>query len=312
MHPSRPWSYAMNFRKIIRDHGPYDVVHSHVHHFSGLVLLFSQNTGIPKLIAHSHSDTTYIESSIGLFRTAYLRVMELLIRRCATSGLAASEKAASSLFGDDWKKDERLKILHCGVDLDPFSRTVNKAEIRAQLGLPQDEFVIGHVGRFIQAKNHKLLLKIFTELIKDEPNTRLLLIGDGPLRQKIEKQVDMLGLNQKIVFAGVRSDVPRLMIGAMDVLVMPSLYEGLPLVLMEAQAAGLPCFISDLITQEADVVPSLCYRISLTTPVCEWANIILRHGKINPTSKSQAIDIVSHSSFNIKMSVEKLKEIYLV
>jgi glycosyltransferase involved in cell wall biosynthesis len=310
MHPCRPWQYAYNLRRILRQNGPYDVVHSHVHHYSGFVLHIARKAGIPMRLSHSHSDTSAIDSSAGIFRKTYLAMMKALIRKNATLGLAASTKAAIALYSPKWRNDKKWRIFHCGIDWNPFFKKVDPKSVRSSLNLPSDAFVVGHVGRFDKPKNHLFLLEVISELIFLEPKTKLLLVGDGPLRKAVEKRVEQSGLTNCVVFAGLRSDVPQLMLGAMDVFVMPSLHEGLPLALVEAQAARLPCYISDVISTESDLVPSLCKRLSLQDSATRWAHYIQDTRSEWALKKRQVPIAVDKSAFNIEVSVKQLEKIY--
>jgi len=281
--PSQPWRYAVNFTRILKEYGPYDAVHSHVHHYSGFVLWLAERAGIPIRISHSHNDTSQYDSKAGIIRKVYLRITERLVGQYATNGVACSDKAAAALFGPEWKKNGRQRILYCGVDLRPFSETVVSAQVRRELGIPIDAYVVGHVGRFSEVKNHVFLLDIVRCMVEHDPNVRCLLVGDGPLRQEIEEKVNQLGLKDKVIFTGLRSDVPRLMLGAMDVFLLPSLYEGLPLVLIEAQAAGLPITVSNSVTKEIDVVPGLLTWLSLSESASVWAEAIFATLETRPS-----------------------------
>lgn len=311
LKPSHPFQYAMNFFRITKERAPYDVIHSHVHHYSGFVLWLAQLVGIPLRIAHSHSDTMRNDSHATLQRNTYLSTMKCLLSRNAIIGLAASHEAAQALYGQNWENDPRWRILYCGVDLVPFSKDINGVAIRKELNIPEDAFVVGHVGRFTEVKNHIFMVDIAACLAMQFSNMRMLFIGNGPLLQEIERKVNRLGLKEKVIFAGLRSDVPRLMLGAMDVFLMPSLHEGLPLVLMEAQAAGLPCIFSDVVSKETDVVPYFVHRTSLDLPPEIWAKKVIDAAKAAPISKKQALELVSQSAFNINMSVEHLEKVYL-
>ena len=267
-----PLRYALNFRRILREYGPYDCVHSHVHHTSGFVLMLAAMMHVPIRIAHSHCDTRTHDRSFPFLHRAYFLVMDALIRRFATAGIAGTEFAAASLFSDSWASDPRWKLQPYGIDLHPFTEDVNSAKMRAELGIPQGSFVVGHVGRFSEQKNHHFLVDIAERFSRVEPKAVFLLVGDGPLKPRIEDQVREKGLSKHFIFAGVRNDVPRMMKGAMDCFLFPSFFEGLPLVLMEAQVAGLPCVISDTIPEQASVVPELIRRLSLDEPAEVWAN----------------------------------------
>lgn len=312
LHPDRPWTFARNFRRVLREHGPYDVVHSHVHHYSGWVLRLAEECGVPVRIAHSHSDTSRDEATAGFLRRRYLATMKRWVVRHATLGLAASRPAAASLFGPEWKSDARWKVLYCGIDLAPFRTPVDRAAVRAELGIPADAFVLGHVGRFMEPKNHGFLVDIAAEVARREPNMRLLLVGDGSLEPAIRQRVAEVGLGERVVFAGSRGDVPRLMLGGMDVFVLPSLYEGLPLVLMETQAAGLPCVFSDVVAEEADLVRPLITRLSLSQPVSRWADAVLHVRDAGAAvSRSEALAAVRRGPLNLEASLGELEAVYV-
>lgn len=311
LHPSNPVRYARNFRRILRESGPYDVVHSHVDHFNGYVLRLAHSAGVPSRIAHSHNDTSSLQVRAGTRRRLYLSTMKRWIRRHATVGLAASRKAAESLFGPEWDGDPRWRLLYYGIDLSPFRIHEDRTGVRRPLGIPDDAIVIGHAGRFVRQKNHRFLVEIAAEVGRREPGMRLLLIGDGSLRPAVEKMVAEAGLRERTLFAGVREDVPRLMLGAMDVFLMPSLHEGLPLVLIEAQAAGLPIVMSSVIPGEAAVVSKLVTRLSLEADAATWADAILASvdgGRLN--GRSDALLQVENSGFGIGSSIADLQRIY--
>ena len=311
LRPSNPALYAYNFLRILKQHGPYDVVHSHVHHFSGLVVWLARLAGVPNRVVHSHNDTSSLRASKKFLRERYLRGTEYLINECSTAGLACSRQAAEDLYGGGWEEDGRWRLLYCGIDLRPFQQPVDRLQIRKEFGLSEKEFVIGHVGRFDQQKNHNFLIDIFSEIAIQESRARLLLVGDGPLRKDMKKKVSQLGLEAKVFFAGLRSDVPRLMKGTMDAFVFPSLFEGLGLVLIEAQAAGLPCLITDSLPVEVDIVSNAIKRMDLASPPDQWATAILDLRK-NRLCKQEAIASLEKSKFNLTESICDLRNIYNV
>lgn len=312
-HPNRDWwNYMANFRRILEEYGPYDVVHSHLDYFSGNILRIADRAGVPVRIAHSHNDTSSLVAKGGWKTGLYVAWLRKRISRHATLGLACSGKAAVDLFGPQWKSDRRWQILHYGVDLAPFQEQIDPASVRAELGIPQDAFVVGHVGRFEPQKNHSFLLEIMAEVGRFEAQICLLSIGHGSLRDEVEAKIAQLGLTDRIIVAGVRSDIPRLMLGAMDVFLLPSLFEGLPLVLIEAQAAGLPCIFSDVISEEIDVVKPLMKRLSLSQPASEWAEAVLARKKADlAIERSEALAVLQKDSqFNIKCCAKSLAAIY--
>lgn len=312
LRPSRPWLYARNFMRALEQHGPYDVIHSHVHHYSGWVLRLARRAGVPLRIAHSHLDTRLEDARAGPLRRVYLLLMRRWIRRHATCGLAASRQAAESLFGSSWRQDSRWRILHCGIDLVPFRTSPDRQAVREDLGLPAGAPVLGHVGRFEEQKNHAFLLQIAAELARREPRARWLLVGEGPLLARIEQDASSIGIRDKILFAGSRPDVPLLLCGGMDAFVFPSRYEGLGLALVEAQAAGLPCIVSDVVPEEADLVPPLVQRLSLAQPVADWAAAALAALRREPICRPhQALALMEQGPFDIATSVRNLAGHYL-
>ncbi len=311
LEPSRPWLYASNFKKILIEHGPYDMVHTHLHHYSAYVLYLAKQAGIKSRIIHSHIDTSSIESKANWQRQIYTALTKWSINKNATVGIAASQMAATDLLGSLWEDDSRWQMLYYGIDLAPFDHTDEDTDIRAEFGIPIDAFVVGHVGRFETQKNHHFLIEIAAEIAKREPKMRLLLLGVGSLRAEIEEKATQMGLADQVIFAGSRPDVPRLMKGIMDVFLFPSCYEGLGIVLVEAQAAGLTCVFSDVVPIEADLVKPLVQRIPLTKSASYWSEAVLAtRNEQPPVPKSDALDKVSQSAFNIKVSVEELTKFY--
>lgn len=311
LRPANPVLYAYNFLRILRQYGAYDVVHSHVHHFSGFVVWLAQRAGVKTRLVHSHSDTSTLRQKKRFFRELYLRYTESLIAKFATAGLACSPKAAIDLYGGGWEQDKRWRLLYCGIDLSPFRVPADRSVVQKELGIAENAFVLGHVGRFSEVKNHTLLVDIFAEVVRREPQAHLLLVGDGALRKNMEKKVSELGLEAKVCFAGLRSDVPRVMQGAMDVFVFPSLYEGLPIVLIEAQAAGLPCVITESLPVEVEIVAGAIKRMDLASPFDQWATAILDLRK-KRLYKQESIATLEKSKFNLTESISNLRNIYNV
>lgn len=309
LSPLRPWQYGRNFSRIAAENGPFDIVHSHVHQFNGFTLRAARRAGIPVRIAHSHVDTMPEDAAPGLARRMYIQTMRSLIRRHATHGLAASRLAADALFPGGWAANPRFRVLYYGIDMRPFHAAPDPA-LRAELGLPADAFVMGHTGRFDEQKNHLFLVEIAHAVMARAPRARLLLIGAGSLRPAVERRVAELGISDRVVFAGLRGDVPRVLKNAVDVFVMPSLCEGLALALLEAQTAGTPCVIADTISVEADALPALVTRLPLSLPAAQWAEAILagRSGERMPAA--EALAKMEASPFNIRQSAADLQNVY--
>jgi glycosyltransferase involved in cell wall biosynthesis len=307
---SHPLRYQRRFSQILHDHGPYDVVHSHVHAFSGFVLRLAARQGIAKRIAHSHNDTKEIDDRGSLVRRAYLAVMRRSIARYATLGLAASHRAGEALFRPRWGSDERFRVLLYGLDLAPFLSATRDPSFRSRLGIPDGAFVIGHVGRLVPQKNHSLLLQAVACAAQREPRVHLLLVGEGASRTQIENEARTLGIANRLTMTGTRHDVTDILVNAMDVFAFPSLYEGLGLALVEAQAAGLPCVFSDIVPQEADVIRPMLRRLSLSDPPTAWAEALLER-RDSRLPVSAACTAVGESAFDIRRSIHSLLEAYV-
>lgn len=307
----RPGWYARNFAPFLRGRGPYDVVHVHAYQYGGYIVRLAREAGVPVRIAHSHQDFSPIRARINRPRRALAWAMKRLIARHATAGLAASRAAAADLFGQDWRRDPRWQVHHCGLDLGPFRTPVARNAARAEFGIPADARVIGHVGRFEEQKNHPFLVEVFGVAARRDPRLRLLLVGDGPLRPEVERQVVASGLAGRVAFAGSRPDVPRLMRGVMGLFLFPSRFEGLGLVLVEAQAAGLPCLCADSVPDEADVVGPLVRRLPLSASAETWADRIPALLGPAAVTRAEALRLVERSDFNIETEVRQLERFYL-
>lgn len=309
--PTRPWRYGPGFLRLLRHEGPYDIVHSHVGYFSGLVMLLARLGGVPVRVAHSHN-TRHGPRDPSAMRRLYERVSSSLIRQHATAGLAVSAAAAVPLFGEDWRQDPRWRVFYLGIDLAPFQNGRGSAALCAELGLPAGAPVIGHVGRFDAQKNHGFLVDVFAQVVQRRPESRLLLVGDGPLREAVEQKTDAAGLREQVVFAGTRSDVPDLL-RLVDVFVMPSHHEGLPLVMLEAQAASVPMVVAAHITTETDTVDGLIFRLRLAEPAGRWADAVLdvldRQAR-RPADPAAALSAMQASPFNIEISTKQLIRTY--
>jgi glycosyltransferase involved in cell wall biosynthesis len=200
-------------------------------------------------------------------------------------------------------------VLHCGIDLAPFAVKPEPATVRAELGLPLDAFVVGHVGRFDAQKNQVALVEALPALLVQEPSARLLFVGaDGP-GSAADERAHALGVADRVVYAGVRSDVARLMLGAMDVFALPSRYEGLGLVALEAQAAGLPCVLSDAVPDEAGAIPTLVTRVPLDAGPGPWAGAIARlRGTRAPVGTTPPL--LEQAGFSVERSAASLFAVY--
>jgi glycosyltransferase involved in cell wall biosynthesis len=309
--PRAIFSYSQNLRRVLRNHGPYDVIHSHFPQHTGLILREASRAGVPVRIAHSHSDLRQTMHMLGLLSRTYMSFGRMLIPRYATCGLADSRNAAASLFGEAWAKDSRWRVIPLGIDLTAFDSSCCVHDTRSSLRISPDAFVIGHVGRLSIEKNHAFILEIAAEVIRTDPKAQFLMIGDGPLREPLERRIRQLNLMENVHLLGSRADIPCLL-RALDVFLFPSLCEGFGLALVEAQAAGLPCIAATTIPREADVVPGFVQRLSLTDSAAVWAEALLacRHTPPTAEAKYAALQVVQRSSCTIENSALWLGSLY--
>ncbi|MGA3351255.1 MAG: glycosyltransferase [Candidatus Sulfotelmatobacter sp.] len=304
-----PLQYAINYSSVVKKHGPYDCVHSHVHLFSGYVAALAAANCIPLRIVQSHLDTSFAERQDNFARKSYATVMRKAISLASNSRTAVSQAAGDSLFGNSQAPNSAWSYLPLGIDLEPYKHPVNRDQARAEFGLASGDLAIFHVGRFDEQKNHKFLIEVAASLCADVPAARFFLIGDGPLRARIQEQVRSCDLEGRVHFLGVRRDVPQLLRGAADLFLFPSLYEGLGLAHVEAQLAGLLSIASDAIPAEADILPSQVIRKSLEKPSAEWAQEIV--AVVRAGIHRRTVDFVAlESTISIEASAKHLSAFY--
>lgn len=299
-HVSRliPWSksYRGELKKFFREHSEYRIVHVHQDCLSAVALQCARECGVPVRIAHSHSSSQ--DKNLKYLIKLYYRKR---IPIYATELFACGSQAGEWMF-----RGAPYQIIHNAVEAERYAFSeARRARMRIDLQIAPDAFVVGHVGRFNTVKNHHFLLNVFSQVKKLRSGAVLLLVGDGPLRPQIEAEAEALGLKHSVMFTGVRSDVPDLL-QAMDVFAFPSLYEGFPVTLIEAQAAGLPCLISDSIPDECDIT-KLIVRLSLRTTVSEWADTLLRLCKLKRENMSKLIEA---AGFDIIRNAQWLENYY--
>lgn len=258
------FAYKKELDQLFR-RGQYDVFWSHKLTLSSIEpFQAAKKYGVPKIICHSH-----IAKNIG---TTFTYVMHILHRqqigRYVTDRFACSDLAAAWFFG----KSENVSFVRNAVDTKIYKYNPEIcSQVRENLGLTNQR-IIGHVGRFAPEKNHMFLLEAFCQLHKKEPDTILLLCGDGPAVAAVKAQAVRLRISDSVRFLGIRKDIPQIL-QAFDVFVMPSLFEGLPFVLVEAQAAGVPCLVSDTVSKQARLTDRLIFK-SLSDSAQSWAEKI--------------------------------------
>ncbi|MFC0698905.1 glycosyltransferase family 1 protein [Anaerostipes butyraticus] len=300
-HISRliPWSklYRKKLCAFFKEHPEYRIVHVHQDCLSSVALECAQKCGIPVRIAHSHN-SNQDKNWKYIVKLYYMR----FIPEFATDFFACGKEAGDWMF-----RGHSYSLLKNAIDSEKYRYSPERAkQVRKKLQV-EDSIVIGHVGRFNPQKNHGFLLKIFKECEEINPNVRLLLVGEGEEQEKIEEKAKEMGLYNKVIFTGARSDVNDLM-QAMDVFVLPSLYEGLPLTMIEAQTSGLHCVISETVPDECVVTKDLVRYCKLEDKPSEWAEIIMQQSLLPRKSHDQEI---KDSGYDITSAAQNLEDFYV-
>lgn len=258
--------YIKAVKALLSDH-KYEVVHNEIFFGGGINLWLASKSGVPQRIAHSHATT---DGKGNKFPYGVVRpFLNRLMMTHATDFLACSNEAGTGLFGTE----QPFVFVPNGIDLEQYRNVPkSKAAIREAIGLPEDALVVGHIGRFEEQKNHRLLMRIMEQLLQQYPNSFLLSVGTGSLEKEVRELAAKLGISEKVLFLGERNDIPELM-KAMDVFVMPSLYEGLPMVAIEAQAAELKLVLSNEISPDTVLSENVQF-VDLDADLSTWVEAI--------------------------------------
>lgn len=299
--PKNYFKYKKALHKFFLEHQEYKIIHGHLQSTAFLYHKIAKQTGDRLCITHSHANgySNNLKERVSYYTA-------LLAQKVTDVFFGCSMSACEAFFPKAIKKDKKMTVIKNGIDTDKyiFNETVRR-NIRENLRV-QDKLVFAHTGRLTEAKNHTFLLEIFSKIVEKRPESVLLLIGDGPLKEQLKVKVNQLSLNDKVLFLGSRGDVNQLLQGV-DLFIMPSLFEGLGIALIEAQAAGIKCFASDTVPKDAKVTDLLEY-ISLNKSAEYWAEKILEVTVYERQNKKD--DIIS-SGFDISETAKMLTEFYL-
>ncbi len=296
------FKYQKELIKILKE-GKYEIVHSHINALSIFPLRAAKKAGVHIRIAHSHSTSNKKEWKKNLLKN----ILKPFSKVYANKFICCSEFAGRWLFGDKEYDNGTVFLLNNAIDLDKYQYNEElRNKKRKELCINEDTFVVGHIGRFVEQKNHRFLIDIFNEIKKKNNNSVLLLAGKGPLMKEMKEKVNNLGLNDSVRFLGQRSDADELY-QAFDLFLLPSLYEGLPVVGIEAQATGNLCYLSNDMTKETKVLDSTVF-MSLDNSPDKWADAILRD--IKTFKKNDTKEEVSKLGFNIQEEAKKLEKKY--
>lgn len=294
--------YFKSVEAFFKEHHDYDVVHMHSSSKNFFILQCAAKWNIPVRVAHSHNTGFQSKNPLTI---ALGNMMKKPMQKYATHWVGCSKLACEWLFGQGCVERGEAKVILNGIDSSLFVYDEQvRNQVRKEMQL-ENKFVIGHVGRFVNQKNHTFLLDIFAEIVKHRNDSVLMLIGIGELMAAMKQKAANLGIADKVLFVGFRDDRNRLM-QAMDSFLFPSLYEGLSVVLIEAQAAGLPVFTSDTTTTETKYSPYMQF-LSLKQPASEWAETLLKKGAAERKDMTKTLD---NAGFEIRAMVRNLYELY--
>lgn len=290
--------FKKNLIEFFKAHREYKIVHSHIDQVSGIILEAANKAEVPVRISHSHSTG----NSNNYIAKIYKQMLQNKINRNANVFFACSENAAKWLFKN---LSHKAYIINNGIDTEKFAFSEeNRNKIRREFNIKDDTKIIGHVGSLIPVKNHKFILEIFKEYIKTKPNTVLMLVGDGELKEKLKQDAKNLNIEKNVFFTGIRSDVQKFY-SAFDMFIFPSLYEGISTALIEAQTNGLTIFASSAVDSKTNITNTINF-IDLNESAEKWAK------KIENTDikRYNNIEKIKENGFDIKKIAENLQEKY--
>lgn len=295
--------YLQGIKKVIKE-GNYDVVHSHMGARGLFVMYFAKKYGVKKRIVHSH----IAYEPVSKLKRCFNIILSQIAKNNATHLFACGQDAGIYMWGKKSYKAGRVSIMTNAVSTEKFTFSFDmRQNKRKELGV-EDKFVIGIVGRLSSQKNYPFLFKVYKEILEVRNDVVLVVVGRGIEEDEIKREAIQMGINNDILFLGVRSDVPELL-NAFDLFVLPSLYEGLPVVLIEAQANGLKQIVSDKITKEMDIT-DLIEFISIENSEKQWVKAIEKC-EINVSARKSYGKKVAEAGYDIKVESIKMQQFYL-
>lgn len=294
------FKYHKELKRVLKE-GNYKIVHSHINTLSVFSLFAAKKAGVPIRIAHSHSTTNKKEWKKNLLKL----ILRPFTKIFATSYMACTEHAGKWMFGVKEFDKNKVFILNNAIDLDKYSFNLKiREKRRKELKIDEKTCVIGHVGRFVEQKNHSFLIDVFNEYSKINQNCLLLLVGQGPLETEIKEKVKLLNLENKVIFLGQRNDVNELY-QVMDIFVFPSIYEGLGMVAVEAQVSGCKCIVSTEVPKIAKICENIWFEDLNKTE--DW---IARLSSIDYSKRKDYMIEAQKSGYDIATEAEKLENKY--
>lgn len=281
----------------------YDYVHLHTDNYIRFVPLILMKDHAQQLIIHSHNSlNSYV------VKHPFKKALNQIIKKWSLNYQFV--RVACSLPAAKWMFDgQSYQLIHNGINLNAYRFSMGaRKEMRAVLGLGDDAVLYGHIGRFKEQKNHHKLIEIFNAIHKKQDNARLLLIGDGPLKEEVKDKVAKLGLADKVIFVSYTTEIADYL-SAMDRMIFPSYYEGFPISLVEAQASGLSIWYSDTITDEIAILETT-HKFSIDEDSTKIAEMILRTPLSSNDRRLEAYEIMLAAGFDLQNSLQKINHLY--
>lgn len=297
----RIWQYSKLWDDFLQKHPEYNIIHGHITSIASLYMKVAKKHNIEKRILHIRS-----AGDKGIIKKIIIKIININIKKYISHMFAVSKKAGEYYFGKKTVDSNKVVIIKNAIDCKKNIYDEKKREnMRNALGV-SNSFVVGHVGRYHLAKNHTFILDVFSEVVKLQSDSVLLLVGVDNGIKELENKIRKLHLQENVFFAGVQSNVSDYL-QAMDVFLFPSIYEGLPGAVLEAQAAGLRCFISDTITDEV-CITDLVNVVSLKKNAREWAEQLIKNQSYVRRNTFHELD---EAGFNVDSVSEQLANFYI-
>lgn len=297
------FKYKKMLDTFFKEHKEYKIVHSHISILSLINLKIAKKNNVPIRIAHSHESHLSLREH-DIKRRPIIYFSKKIINKYPNIKMACAVEAGNWLFGDN----STVKVLNNSIDSKQYVYNSNSSrEIRESLHLTDKNFIVGHIGRFSKQKNHDFIIDIFKEIHDINNDAVLMLVGDGELKDEIEKKVKKLRLAKSVIFTGIRSDIPKLL-SSMDVFLFPSLFEGLPVSLIEAQASGIVSIISDNVSKEVKITNQIEFLSLKDSPV-DWANKAIKYD--NNHKRINTYNQIKKAKYDIEQNAQEMENFYL-
>ncbi|MGG1676531.1 glycosyltransferase family 1 protein [Neobacillus sp. NRS-1170] len=293
--------------KCIKENGPYLAVHTHNNFYGGIAAFIAKLAGVKKVIAHAHNTQ---DDGSGLKRKIEIFIQQKLLSLFADNLLACGKEAGEFVFGEQ----VNFELINNAVDMNKFrpadeERKQIIEQKKKELGL-DGKLIIGHIGRFSKQKNHKFIISLIDKMKTRRKDFKFLLIGDGELKEEVLEQIRDRNMEEYVLYLGLQENI-SLWLNLMDVLILPSLYEGLPVVLVEAQSSGTPCVISNKITKDVDLGLDLVEFLDISHNEDEWCDVIAERAKSKIYDQTIIKNQLEKNGYSLPYNTKKVVDLYV-